>query len=174
LKTDTAQDLCLCRLAAKAESRVVAVNSAPENRSIRNYMKNLLERITDNPSLTTLREIIQQSELNEQLSGDHVWTLFAPNNQAFAELSAMTMESLRQDKATLRTLLNYHLVEDELWMSTLYEIDFLRTSQGDELRIDNRDEIQVNNARIIQPDIECSNGLIHIINTVLLQISTVA
>lgn len=132
-------------------------------------MKNLIETIAGDKSLSAFHTTLQQGGMIDHLSGHSAWTVFAPHNQAFAELSAITMESLHQDKPTLRSLLSYHLVEDELWMSTLHEVDFLRTYHGDELRIDNWDEIHINNALIVKPDIECSNGIIHIIDRVLLQ-----
>ena len=94
-------------------------------------------------------------------------TVFAPNDDAFAKLPAGTVDGLLKDKAKLTEILTYHVVPGKHMASDLMKLNNVKTLQGGELKLDIKNGM-VNDSKVIQPDIDCSNGVCHMIDSVLM------
>ncbi|GAB4234465.1 MAG: fasciclin domain-containing protein [Acidobacteriota bacterium] len=116
----------------------------------------------------TLVKAVQAAGLVETLKGKGPFTVFAPTDEAFAKLPAGTLENLLKDKAKLTAILTYHVVPGKLTASDVLKSNSLGTLQGNRLAVKASPAPMVDNARIVQTDIECSNGVIHVIDTVVL------
>ncbi len=129
-------------------------------------MSDLMETIAANDSLKTLVKAIEVAGFAERLKAAGPFTFFAPNDEAF---SKRNMDELLKDVDKLKTRLEYHLVSGSNLQATLdaRTIDSLVTECGKSLSVYlDENEIMVDNAHIVQGDIECSNGVIHIIDNV--------
>jgi uncharacterized surface protein with fasciclin (FAS1) repeats len=111
-------------------------------------------------SFNTLVEAVQAAGLVETLKGDGPYTVFAPTDEAFARLPAGTLESLLADKEKLAQVLKYHVVPGKLDAKAVTGMSRLATVSGTELPVDS--------IRIAKTDIMTSNGIIHIIDEVLI------
>jgi uncharacterized surface protein with fasciclin (FAS1) repeats len=130
--------------------------------------KNILETARAAGTLTTLLAAVDRAGLTPTLTDDGPFTVFAPHDEAFAELPDGAVESLLGEPDTLASVVTYHLVPGRL---PLAEVAYLRrasTLQGETLRLSLDGELHVDGARLIDADIEASNGLIHVIDRVLL------
>jgi transforming growth factor-beta-induced protein len=117
---------------------------------------------------STLVTAIQTANLVSTLEGTRPFTVFAPTNAAFAVLPAGTLDSLLADKSSLTAVLTYHVVPGYLLAGDVVAKTSLTTVQGQMLTISTAGGAKVNGANIIQTDIECTNGVIHAIDAVLL------
>ena len=119
-------------------------------------------------SFETLVAAAQAAGLVETLKSDGPFTVFAPTDEAFAKLPEGTVEALLADPDKLSQILTYHVVPGKLMASDVVSAGSLTSAQGGELTIDTSDGARIGNAAIIQTDITTSNGVIHVIDTVLL------
>lgn len=119
-------------------------------------------------SFNTLAKALQAGGLVDALKGDGPFTVFAPTDQAFAKLPAGTLEALLQDKEKLRAVLTYHVVSGKVMAKDVAGIQTAKTLQGSELRVDAKDGVRINDASVIKADVPASNGVIHVIDTVLI------
>ena len=117
---------------------------------------------------STLVTAIQAANLVSTLEGTGPFTVFAPTNAAFAALPAGTLDSLLADQSSLVAVLTYHVVPGYLLAADVVASTSLTTVQGQMLTITTAGGPKVNGANIIQTDIECTNGVIHAIDAVLL------
>jgi uncharacterized surface protein with fasciclin (FAS1) repeats len=116
----------------------------------------------------TLVQAVQAAGLVDTLKGDGPFTVFAPTDAAFAKLSAGTIESLLNDKEKLAQVLTYHVVPGKVTAAHVKPGD-VKTVQGQPLRVRaDGGAVMVNNARVTKTDIMASNGVIHVIDTVVL------
>ncbi|HEX7863174.1 MAG TPA: fasciclin domain-containing protein, partial [Verrucomicrobiae bacterium] len=120
-----------------------------------------------NSDFSTLVAAVQAAGLVETLSGPGPFTVFAPNNAAFAKLPAGTVEALLQDTNRLRQILLYHVVPGRV-RSTDLSAGKVVTTQGAAVTVNLTNGVKVNDSAVIAADIEASNGVIHVIDTVLL------
>lgn len=121
--------------------------------------------------LSTLVAAVKAGDLVDVLKGDGPFTVFAPTNEAFAKLPAGTVENLLkpENKAQLVAVLTYHVVPGKVMSSTLEDGMKAKTVQGQEVTISLKDgKAMVNNATVTAADIEASNGVVHVIDTVIL------
>ena len=118
---------------------------------------------------TTLVAAVQAADLVDALQGDGPLTVFAPTDDAFAALPEGTVEALLADIPTLTDILLYHVVDGRLLASDVLGLEFAATLQGSTVNfsLDN-DKAMVNDAQIIITDILTSNGVIHVIDAVIL------
>ena len=130
--------------------------------------KNIVETAIAAGSFTTLVSALQAADLVETLSGPGPFTLFAPTDAAFAKLPAGTVESLLDDKAKLTSILTYHVVAGKVLAADAAQLTSAKTVNGQSLTIDATNGVKINNAMVTQADIETSNGVIHVIDTVLI------
>lgn len=132
------------------------------------YGKNIVETAVDAGSFTTLVAAVQAAGLVDVLSGPGPFTVFAPTDEAFAKLPAGTVEALLADKEKLTAILTYHVVPGAVKAADVVKLTSAMTVQGGSLRIDTSDGVKVNNATVVATDIMASNGVIHVIDTVLI------
>jgi uncharacterized surface protein with fasciclin (FAS1) repeats len=119
----------------------------------------------------TLVAAVKAAGLVETLKGPGPFTVFAPSDEAFAKLPAGTLESLLkpENKARLRSILTYHVVPGKVTAEEVVRLDSAKTVEGQSLAIRTMDgKVMVNNAHVLRTDIEASNGLIHVIDEVML------
>ena len=120
-------------------------------------------------SFNTLVAAVKAAGLVGTLKGKGPYTVFAPNDAAFAKLPPGTVESLLKNKAKLAMILKYHVVPGRVKAADIAGKKLkVKTASGLAVNVDGTMGVKVNNASVIQPDIEASNGIIHVIDTVLL------
>jgi len=130
--------------------------------------KNIVETASSAGSFSTLLAAAKAAGLVETLSGDGPFTVFAPTDDAFAKLPAGTVESLLKNKEQLAAILTYHVVPGKVMAGDVAGMKSAKTVQGQSLSIDASAGVMVNQARVIAPDVVASNGVIHVIDQVLL------
>lgn len=121
--------------------------------------------------LSTLVAAVKAGDLVEVLKGDGPFTVFAPTNEAFNSLPAGTVENLLkpENKAALIKVLTYHVVPGKVYSKDLTNGMKASTAQGSDVTITLKDgKAMVNDANVITADIEASNGVIHVIDKVIL------
>jgi transforming growth factor-beta-induced protein len=130
---------------------------------------NIVAALTADGEFTTLLGLLQTTALDQLLSGTDPMTLFAPTDAAFAALPAGTLDSLSANPDQVRDLLLYHVVASSLSSSDLLTLGNVPTVQGGELRITSRNGTLVVNevSTVTRSDMTASNGVIHVIDTVL-------
>jgi uncharacterized surface protein with fasciclin (FAS1) repeats len=131
-------------------------------------MKNIVEVALENPQFETLVTAIKAADLVETLSGPGPFTVFAPTNDAFAKIPAETLQAVLEDTAKLTSILTYHVVSGKVMSEDVVSLTEAKTVQGGTLKIDASNGVMINDAKVITTDIECSNGVIHVIDTVLM------
>ncbi len=119
-------------------------------------------------TFTTLVTAVQAAGLVDTLKGDGPFTVFAPSDEAFAKLPEGTVESLLKDTDKLAQILTFHVVAGEKKASDVVAASSLTTVQGQDLAIDTTDGVTVGGAKVVTTDILTSNGVIHVIDTVLI------
>jgi uncharacterized surface protein with fasciclin (FAS1) repeats len=116
----------------------------------------------------TLVQAVKAAGLADTLKGDGPFTVFAPTDEAFAKLPAGTVESLLNDKEKLAQILTYHVVPGKV-MSSDVSTGAVPTVQGQPLNVVvERGQVKVNEAQVVKADVLASNGVIHVIDTVVL------
>lgn len=131
-------------------------------------MPNIVETAVSAGSFKTLVTAVQAAGLVPTLSGPGPFTLFAPTDEAFGKLPAGTVEGLLKDKAKLTAVLTYHVVPGRLMARDVVASRSLRTAQGQSVNIDARSRVKVNDANVIAADVLADNGVIHVIDRVIL------
>jgi uncharacterized surface protein with fasciclin (FAS1) repeats len=131
-------------------------------------MANIVETAVKNGSFKTLVAAVTEAGLVDTLSGPGPFTVFAPNDEAFAKLPEGTVEGLLKDKAKLTAVLTYHVVAGKHMAAEVGKHQSLKTVQGQEIKIQNGDGVKVDNAKVIAADIDTDNGVIHVIDHVIL------
>jgi uncharacterized surface protein with fasciclin (FAS1) repeats len=122
-------------------------------------------------SFTTLAKALEAADLVATLEGPGPFTVFAPTDAAFAKLPPGTLENLLkpENKAMLRRVLTYHVVPGKVLAADVVKMSSAKAVSGDTLLIAvNGGTVMVDNARIVKTDVAASNGVIHVIDTVLL------
>src|SRR3954452_145489 len=120
-------------------------------------------------SFNTLVTAVKAAGLVGTLKGKGPYPVFAPNDAAFAKLPPGTVESLLKNKAKLAAILKYHVIPGRVKAADVAGKSLkVATVQGQPVSVDGSLGVRVNDARVIQPDIEASNGIIHVIDAVLL------
>ena len=119
----------------------------------------------------TLVAAVQAAGLGETLSGKGPFTVFAPTDEAFAKLPAGTVEALLKDTKKLAAILTYHVLSGKVMAADVLKAERVKpaTVNGQPLDVQVRDgKVFVNNAQVVKADVAASNGVIHVIDTVLL------
>ena len=120
-------------------------------------------------TFTTLVAAITAAGLDTALKSPGPFTVFAPSDDAFAKLPSGTVESLLQDILTLRKILEYHVVSGKVMAADVVQLDKATTVEGSDVKIDaSSGSVKINDAIVVTPDIETDNGVIHVIDSVLL------
>jgi uncharacterized surface protein with fasciclin (FAS1) repeats len=133
-----------------------------------NKSKDIVDTAIAAGSFNTLVAAVKAAGLVDTLKSPGPFTVFAPTDEAFAKLPAGTVEALLKDKEKLTAILTYHVVSGKLMASDVVSKSSLKTVQGQSLKVSTSGGPKVNNANIVKTDIEASNGVIHVIDTVVL------
>lgn len=131
-------------------------------------MKNVVDTVISDNQLTMLTTIVRETGLVETLSSDGPFTIFAPTDEAFAKLSQKTIDYLMSDKERLTEILTYHVIHGKIKSDEVLKLKKAITVQGSSLIFQNDSPVKVNKASVLLADIECENGMIHVINEVLI------
>ncbi len=119
------------------------------------------------PNLKTLVAAVQAAGLVDTLKGPGPFTVFAPTDEAFAKIPKAQLDALIADRAALTRVLTYHVVPGRV-MAADVRAGKVRSVQGSELTVATQGGVTVDNARVIATDIRASNGVVHLIDTVVL------
>jgi uncharacterized surface protein with fasciclin (FAS1) repeats len=119
-------------------------------------------------SFKTLLTALEAADLTGTLQGDGPFTVFAPTDEAFAKLPEGTVESLLNDIPKLQAILTYHVVSGKVMASDVIKLSEAKTLQGQVVRIDASSGVIINTARVVKADVPAVNGVIHVIDAVLL------
>lgn len=141
------------------------------NQTENNYSNSdIVELAVQTEALSTLVTAVQAADLVETLQSEGPFTVFAPTNDAFAALPAGTLESLleEENKGQLTDILTYHVVPGKVMSSDLSDGMTATTVQGQEITIGVGDGVTVDGANVVQADVEASNGVVHVIDAVIL------
>jgi len=131
--------------------------------------KNIVETAVAAGQFNTLVTAVKAADLVEVLSSPGPFTVFAPTDDAFAKLPKGTVESLLKNKDKLKAVLTYHVVAGKVMASDVVNLKSAKTVNGQKVTIKvNYGKVMVNNAKVVKTDIECTNGVIHVIDTVIL------
>jgi uncharacterized surface protein with fasciclin (FAS1) repeats len=131
--------------------------------------KDIVETATAAGKFKTLTSLLKQAGLAGTLQGKGSYTVFAPTDAAFAKVPKATLQALGQDKAKLRSVLLYHVAKGKLTAAKVVKRSSVKTLNGQSLRVRvSGDKVTVGGARVTKPDVAASNGVIHVINKVLI------
>ncbi|KUG19380.1 MAG: fasciclin domain-containing protein [Methanomicrobiaceae archaeon] len=131
-------------------------------------MKNIIETAREDGRFTLFLGAIHLAGMEEILIGEDLYTVLAPTNDAFDAIPQERMNEILQDQAQLSDILKYHIVPGRLTRQDLTESKSTRTLQGGMVEISvSEGETRINGAEIIDADIECTNGLLHATDAVL-------
>jgi uncharacterized surface protein with fasciclin (FAS1) repeats len=133
--------------------------------------KDIVETAAAAGSFKTLVAAVQATGLADTLKGAGPFTVFAPTDEAFAKLPAGAVETLLrpENKAKLQSILTYHVVPGRVMAADVVKIDTAKTVNSRSLAINTRNgAVMVDNARVVKTDIPASNGVIHVIDAVIL------
>jgi len=131
-------------------------------------MKNIVETAVEAGNFETLVAAIKAAGLVDVLSGDGPFTVFAPSDDAFTKVPKEMLDATMADKDKLTDILKYHVVSGKMAAKDVANEKELRTLQGGMIKVDASDGVKINNSKVIKTDIECSNGIIHVIDSVLM------
>ncbi len=117
----------------------------------------------------TLVTAVQAADLVETLKGKGPFTVFAPTDEAFAKIPKEKLKALLKDRKALTAVLTYHVVPGKVMAADVVKLDSAKTVQGKSINIVTEDgKVTINGAKVLKTDIVCSNGVIHVIDAVIL------
>lgn len=148
-------------VAALAFSTPAVAQMAPD--------KDIVETAVAAGSFNTLATALQAAGLVNVLKGEGPFTVFAPTDEAFAALPAGTLEALLADKEKLTAVLTYHVVPGNVGSAQVVSLSKATTVNGADIAIMVHDgQVMINDATVVTADVAASNGVIHVINKVIL------
>lgn len=159
-----------------AQQTATMNSSEPTENNESKPSQNIVELALGTPELSTLVTAVQSAELANTLQGVGPFTVFAPTNDAFAKLPAGTLDTLLkpENKAQLQAVLTYHVIPAKAMSTDLKDGQVLTTVQGSKLTVSIKNgEVVLTDAvggmsKVIQADIEAENGVVHVIDSVVL------
>ena len=135
-------------------------------------MANIVETAIAAGSFKTLVTAVKAAGLVETLSGKGPYTVFAPTDDAFAKLPAGTIEGLLKDIPKLKSILTYHVVAGKVTAAEVMKLEKAKTVQGQSVKIKVSDAgVTVDGAKVVKTDVLAENGVIHVIDRVILPAS---
>lgn len=149
----------------------VATLSAPADAGCGTCDKTIVENAVNLDGFNTLVAAVKAADLAETLSGDGPFTVFAPTDEAFDALPEGTLETLLkpENKEKLASILKYHVVPGSVKASQVVTMDEADTVQGQPVKIMvDGGTVKVNDAKVVKTDVASSNGIIHVIDKVIL------
>ena len=119
-------------------------------------------------SFNTLVAAVKAAGLVDTLKGEGPFTVFAPTDEAFAKIPKADLDALLADKEKLTAVLTYHVVPGKVTAADVAKLDSATTVQGGSIAIDTSDGVTVDGAKVVEADVMASNGVIHVIDTVIM------
>ncbi|MBF2054111.1 MAG: fasciclin domain-containing protein [Candidatus Sericytochromatia bacterium] len=133
------------------------------------YKKNIVETALATGKFKTLAQALTAAELVDALQGEGPFTVFAPTDEAFAKVPPDMLKALLADKAKLQEVLMYHVVSGQVKAEAAAKLTGAKTLAGKDIKISVRDKsVFINEAKVIMADVMASNGVIHVIDKVIL------
>lgn len=133
--------------------------------------EDIVDIASKNADFSTLVTAVKAAGLVKTLKGAGPFTVFAPTNAAFAKIPKAKLAALLKDKKALTAVLTYHVLPGKVMAADVLKLKNntkVKTVQGTSLRVRNKPSVMVDNAKVIKTDIQASNGVIHVIDTVLM------
>lgn len=131
--------------------------------------KNIVQIAVENGNFKTLVSLLQSTGLDKELVKKGPFTVFAPTDAAFAKVPKATLDQLAKDKEALKKVLLYHVVAGNVMAKDVVKLSRAKTLEGQNVRIrTNNNRVMINGATVVTADVKASNGVIHVIDTVLL------
>jgi uncharacterized surface protein with fasciclin (FAS1) repeats len=131
-------------------------------------MADIVDTAVNAGTFGTLVAAIKAAGLVDTLKGKGPFTVFAPTDDAFAKLPAGTVDGLLKDLPKLKKILTYHVVSGKVMAAEAMKMKSANTVEGSALKIDASQGVKINNAMVTSADVAADNGVIHIIDTVLM------
>jgi transforming growth factor-beta-induced protein len=136
------------------------------------YQSSIMEVLAADDRFSIFVDAIKTAGLSEMLDEDEILTVFAPTDSAFYKIPAEELDRIMGDRKVLKEILSGHIVEDDLWTDDLVEADSVETINHKTLIITEVDkQVLVDSIPIIDPDIDCYNGVIQVIGSVIMPAS---
>jgi len=135
------------------------------------HAKDIVDTAIDAGSFSTLVKAVQAADLADALKGEGPLTMFAPTDEAFAKVPAATLAALLEpeNKEQLKAVLTYHVVAGKVMASEVVKLNAAKTLNGEKAKISiEQGKVMVDGAHVVKTDIAASNGVIHVIDAVLL------
>ena len=155
----------MIRRLAIAATLAVAFTAAPASAQTRD----IVDTAVGAGMFNTLVTAVKAANLVETLKGAGPFTVFAPTDEAFAKVPKATLDALLKDTAKLKEVLTYHVVAGKVMAADVVKLKEAKTVQGSSVKIAvNGGTVSVDNARVIKTDVAASNGVIHVIDSVIM------
>jgi uncharacterized surface protein with fasciclin (FAS1) repeats len=131
--------------------------------------KDIVDTAVAAGNFTTLAKLLTDADLIGVMKSPGPFTVFAPTDEAFAKVPKATLDALSKDKAKLQAVLKYHVLTSNWSLADVKSVKSAGTAEGRSLAIgQDGGAVTVNGARIVKPDITCTNGVVHVIDSVLI------
>jgi len=148
---------------------VAVTAAAPSAKPAATPSKNIVQTAIAAGSFKTLVALVTKAGLAGTLSGKGPFTVFAPTDAAFAKVPKATLTALGKNKAKLKAVLLYHVVSGKVTAAKVVKLKSAKTLEGSSVSISVKGgKVYIQGARVITPDVTASNGVIHVINKVLI------
>ncbi len=131
-------------------------------------MADIVDTAVSAGSFNTLVAAVKAAGLVDTLKGPGPFTVFAPTDDAFAKLPTGTVDALLKDIPKLTSILTYHVVSGKVMAADVVKLNSATTVEGSTVKIDASNGVKVNDSLVVTPDVAADNGVIHVIDTVLL------
>ncbi len=131
-------------------------------------LKDIVDTATEDGSFTTLVTALEAADLVDALKGAGPFTVFAPTDDAFNALPSGVLDDLLANVTALTEVLTYHVVSGKYMAADVVTLSALTTLQGGNLTISVTNGVEIDGANVVQTDIACRNGVIHVIDAVLI------
>jgi len=157
---------------AVAPKALASSNGPADKKSEKVASADIVDTAVAAGNFTTLAKALEAAGLIDALKGEGPFTVLAPTDAAFAKLPAGTVASLLkpENKGKLKAILLYHVVSGKVTAADVMKLNgqSVKTLEGAMVKVSTKHGVRVDNANVTQTDIECSNGVIHVIDTVLM------
>ncbi|MBP1606487.1 MAG: Nex18 symbiotically induced protein [Acidobacteria bacterium] len=131
--------------------------------------KDIVDTAVAAGTFKTLAKLLGDAGLVETLKGTGPFTVFAPTDEAFAKVPKATLEALGKDKEKLKAVLTYHVVPGKVTAAEVTKLKEAKTVQGQSVKISMMgNTVMIDNAHVVKADVMASNGVIHVIDSVIL------
>jgi uncharacterized surface protein with fasciclin (FAS1) repeats len=132
------------------------------------HLADIVDTAVSAGSFTTLVAAVKAAGLVDTLKGAGPFTVFAPTDEAFAKLPEGTVEALLKDIPKLTKILTYHVVSGKVLAADVVKLTSAKTVEGSEVKIDASNGVKINDSTVTAADVVADNGVIHVIDSVLL------